>query len=211
MTIMMKRPYPDDSSRSEPHQHQPDPDNALCQQVTERLRQQPDASTQAITVQAQHGVVLLGGTVTSPADRDNAANIARKINGVRDICNMVTVSAAPGDTPSSTAHGGTADARHQGAHPNRTAFDAITADLMAQDPGLARRVEVSLNPAVRITLAIVVGVAWALLSVLLVTATWLAVLIIGGLLIMATAVALRKRRPHRSGSTSRRLPSHGSS
>jgi hypothetical protein len=108
--------------------------------------------------------------------------------------------------PPTTAHDGTSDRRHQGAHPNRSAFDAITADLMAQGPGLARRVEASLNPAVRITLAIVAGVAWALLSVLLVTATLVAVLIIGGLLIMAIAVALRQRRPHRPGKTSRRRP-----
>lgn len=109
--------------------------------------------------------------MTCPAVRDSAAHIAREISGVRDVCNMVTVSAAQGGTPSSTAQAGKATHQHQIAQPDRTAFDDIAADLIAQDPGLARPAKTSLNPAVRVALAVVVGVAWALLSVRLVTAT----------------------------------------
>jgi hypothetical protein len=189
---MMPLPFPEEAPRADHHPGRPDRDSALRRQVTAQLRQHPDAGLQAITVHVQCGVVLLKGNVSRPAVRDIAARIARQINGVRDVCDMVTVSAARGGT----AYAGTS------GWPDRTAFDDIAAGLLAQDPGLARPVNPSPTITVRIALGVVAGVIWAMLSVLLVTATWLAVLIIGAAGTVAATVRRRRRQPPRSDSGS---------
>jgi hypothetical protein len=201
---MMPLPFPDEAPRTNHHQRQPDRDTALRRQVTDGLRQYPDAGLRAITVHTQCGVVLLEGNVTRPAVRDIAARIARQINGVRDVCNMVTVSGSPGGAPSTACAG-------PDGQPDRTAFDDIVAGLVAQDPGLARPVNTSPALAVRIALAVVAGVTWAMLSVLLVTTTWLAVLIIGAAGAIAIAVTRRRRKPPRAGGTPRRTQAESGS
>jgi hypothetical protein len=178
---MMMWPLPAEEPRNDPRPPAPGPDDSLSTRVSERLRSDPLVGRHSLTVQVQSGVVLLSGTVDSAAAREAASRIVRDTDGVRDVCTMVG-AAAPGAGPE---------------QPHRSGFDDIAAGLLADDPSLADPPPVPRSTTSWVVLAVLAAVAWGLVSLLLVTAPWIALVVACAALAVAVELVQHRRRPAR--------------
>src|ERR1700752_5359294 len=66
-------------------------DKVTAARILQMLHSQSDYRYSAVQVAVTNGIVLLGGSVTTPLQRAKAAELARTINGVRDIRNNIVV------------------------------------------------------------------------------------------------------------------------
>ena len=72
----------------------PDPDESLKARVTSQLSSDTQVKGTAIDVTAKNGVVLLQGTVTSPAAKRRALTVARGTDGVTQVVDRLRVGKA---------------------------------------------------------------------------------------------------------------------
>lgn len=75
-------------------------DAQLAVAVKTALLNDPALGTQGITVQVTAGVARLSGEVRSAADRDRAVDLARRVAGVRDVRNELTIGPPQAVAPS---------------------------------------------------------------------------------------------------------------
>lgn len=66
-------------------------DRQIAKSVRRAIRQGGGVDMAALTVRVKGGVVTLGGSVPSADEAAKAANAARKVNGVADVRNRLTV------------------------------------------------------------------------------------------------------------------------
>ncbi|MDY7084981.1 MAG: BON domain-containing protein [Actinomycetota bacterium] len=145
-------------------------DARLSRLVARRLQRDLAEAGGAITVVAEHEVVVLIGSAVSPEVRLAAGRAARETDGVRDVHNMITV--AEPDRPRRDDQ-------------DKRAFDDIAARLEAE-MSATRRQETAHNRGVRTALVVAAGALWAALTVLGLAAGWGVVLVVG----LAAAVAI---------------------
>lgn len=70
-------------------------DDTLTQNVRAKLGADAALSSEVITVSTANGVVTLSGTVKSDADKSRAEQIARGVEGVKQVTNNLTARPAP--------------------------------------------------------------------------------------------------------------------
>src|SRR3984885_4138642 len=89
-------------------------DAKISSDIQGKFSQDSGLSTKQLTVQANNGVVTLGGTVDNEAQREAASRQAASVAGVREVVNNLQVGSAPVAVapPSETqaSNTGTADA-----------------------------------------------------------------------------------------------------
>lgn len=155
---MMMWPMPDDGFPGRRAPRPEDPDVRLTFEVAGRLQNDPGMRHQRITVEAQNRVVLLTGSVDSPAARETAADTARGAPGVLDVCNRLRVRcpAAPSRP--------TAGARAAEPDP----FDEIVRGLSLGTSAPGNRIGRGPGRTPRVLLGVLAAVLWAILSVLMV-------------------------------------------
>lgn len=68
-------------------------DSVITAKVKAAILNDPSLNVMEINVQTFKGVVLLSGFVTDPADIKKATDVARSVNGVRDVRNDIRVKA----------------------------------------------------------------------------------------------------------------------
>ena len=68
-------------------------DAAIKTQVKAKLQDQAAAGLDRVNVESNDGVVRLTGTVQQPEMKERAAELARNIDGVRQVVNEIKVSA----------------------------------------------------------------------------------------------------------------------
>lgn len=66
-------------------------DATITTTVKAKLAAEKAVTLTRVSVETQHGVVYLTGLVDSAALRDRATELARKVDGVRDVVNNVKV------------------------------------------------------------------------------------------------------------------------
>jgi hyperosmotically inducible protein len=66
-------------------------DATITARVKTVLVNDPDVAGRTIDVSTAAGVVTLSGTVKTPADRDKAVGLARKVGGVKDVKSALQV------------------------------------------------------------------------------------------------------------------------
>ena len=72
------------------------PDDAkISSDIQGKFSQDSGLSTKQLTVQANNGVVTLGGTVDNDAQREAASRQAASVAGVREVVNNLQVGNAP--------------------------------------------------------------------------------------------------------------------
>jgi osmotically-inducible protein OsmY len=69
-------------------------DTAITASVKTRMLEDERVAGTSITVETLNGTVLLSGFAKSQAEKDAAASIARKVDGVRAVRNEITVRPA---------------------------------------------------------------------------------------------------------------------
>jgi osmotically-inducible protein OsmY len=67
-------------------------DATITTRVKTSLLNDPDVGGMRIDVDTFKGVVTLSGAVKSPAERDKAVGLARKINGVKDVKSTLQIT-----------------------------------------------------------------------------------------------------------------------
>jgi hyperosmotically inducible protein len=66
-------------------------DSMITAKVKARLLDSPDTKARDIHVATAKGVVELAGSVDSPTEKAHAEDLARQIDGVRDVVNRLTI------------------------------------------------------------------------------------------------------------------------
>ena len=66
-------------------------DTAITATVKSRMLESKDVAGTSITVETLNGTVMLSGFAKSQAEKDTAASIARKVDGVKAVKNEITV------------------------------------------------------------------------------------------------------------------------
>ena len=80
------------------------PDDAkISSQIQGKFSQDSGLSSKQLTVQANHGVVTLGGTVDNEAQREAASRQAASVAGVREVVNNLQVGNASAAAPPAVA------------------------------------------------------------------------------------------------------------
>src|SRR6202034_877963 len=80
------------------------PDDAkISSQIQGKFGQDSGLSSKQLTVQANHGVVTLGGTVDNEAQREAASRQAASVAGVREVVNNLQVGNASAAAPPAVA------------------------------------------------------------------------------------------------------------
>jgi hypothetical protein len=74
-----------------PEPPKPDPNQELAARVKRALEGEAKIQAAAIDVTAADGKVTLWGTTTTNAERNRAAGVARKVEGVRAVDNQIKV------------------------------------------------------------------------------------------------------------------------
>lgn len=74
-----------------PEAPKPDPNKELAQRVKQALEGEAKVQAAAIDVTAKDGRVSLWGTAGTAAERDRAAQIASKVQGVASVDNQIKV------------------------------------------------------------------------------------------------------------------------
>lgn len=67
------------------------PDDRISDQVRMRLATDPDVKGGALDVSVQSGIVTLKGRVDSDKGKSKATKLAKKVKGVKDVDNELTV------------------------------------------------------------------------------------------------------------------------
>jgi osmotically-inducible protein OsmY len=67
-------------------------DEALADAVRRELREDGSTTSLDVTVFVRRGVVHLRGWVVGPEDADNAATVASRLAGVRDVVDEIEVA-----------------------------------------------------------------------------------------------------------------------
>jgi hyperosmotically inducible periplasmic protein len=70
-------------------------DEALTQSVRAKLSADPALAAEVINVNTASGVVTLSGTVKNDADKSRAEQVARGVEGVKQVTNNLTARPAP--------------------------------------------------------------------------------------------------------------------
>jgi len=73
-------------------------DRKISSDIQGKFSQDSGLSTKQLTVQANHGVVTLGGTVDNQAQREAASRQAASVAGVKEVVNNLEVGSAPTTT-----------------------------------------------------------------------------------------------------------------
>ncbi len=76
----------------------PSADAQITSALQSKLYADPAIQSKQISVQTANGVVTLGGTVTTEAERTKASAAAAEIAGVKTVVNDIVVTAAPAQT-----------------------------------------------------------------------------------------------------------------
>src|SRR5690242_13225836 len=66
-------------------------DDAISDFVRLRLASDPDVKGGALQVEVKNGVVTLSGTVDNQRLKDKSTKIARKVKGVKQVVNNITI------------------------------------------------------------------------------------------------------------------------
>ncbi len=66
-------------------------DATITTRVKARMAEDPQVSAMRINVETLNGTVQLAGFATSQNEKDRAAQMAREVNGVRDVRNNIVV------------------------------------------------------------------------------------------------------------------------
>ncbi len=74
-----------------PEAPKPDPNKELAERVKRALEGEAKIQAAAIDVTATEGSVTLWGTAATAAERDRAARVAGKIDGVKSVANKIAV------------------------------------------------------------------------------------------------------------------------
>jgi hyperosmotically inducible protein len=126
----------------------PSPSRSADEWVTTQIQAQyfldPAIKARAITVLTLNGIVTLEGDVNTPEESTRAVEIARGVNGVKDVVNSLTVAGEPQPAATSGTLGVTLptdQARVEPQAPEAPASDeAILAEIrtrVAADPALS--------------------------------------------------------------------------
>jgi hyperosmotically inducible periplasmic protein len=75
---------------------QPVTDNAIIDNVRIKLAGDPIVKGGALEVEAKDGVVTLSGNVEQEKQKDKATKLAKKVKGVKQVVNNITVQKHPG-------------------------------------------------------------------------------------------------------------------
>jgi hyperosmotically inducible protein len=68
-----------------------DPDQRIASDVKASLQNDPDLAAMKIDVHSRDGTVMLVGRAPDPAARDRAGQLARSVNGVQAVENLLTL------------------------------------------------------------------------------------------------------------------------
>jgi len=66
-------------------------DDAIVDFVRLKLASDPDVKGGALQVDCKQGIVTLGGTLDTQAKKDRATRLAKKVKGVKQVVNNITV------------------------------------------------------------------------------------------------------------------------
>ena len=66
-------------------------DDAISDFVRLRLASDPDVKGGALQVEVKNGVVTLAGTVENQRLKDKSARLAKKVKGVKQVVNNITI------------------------------------------------------------------------------------------------------------------------
>ena len=66
-------------------------DDAIFDKVRQRLNNDPDVKGSRLAIEVKDGVVTLKGTVTEERFKSKADKITRRVAGVKDVVNHLTV------------------------------------------------------------------------------------------------------------------------
>ena len=78
-------------------------DATITTRVKTRFAKDPTVSAMRIDVQTMKGVVQLGGFAKSDAEREQAAQLASAVPGVKEVQNNIRVESASSDSKSNTS------------------------------------------------------------------------------------------------------------
>ncbi len=116
------------------------PDDAkISSDIQGKFRQDSGLSTKQLTVQANNGVVTLGGTVDNDAQREAASRQAASVAGVREVVNNLQVGSASvaGAPPTETRASSAASGGDPTARKSRGDRSAKGADRKSRKPRAA--------------------------------------------------------------------------
>ncbi len=71
--------------------HMPVSDDALTDMVRRKLTNDPDVKGGSLDVQVKDAVVTLGGSVEMEKQKQKAEKLTRKVRGVKQVVNNITV------------------------------------------------------------------------------------------------------------------------
>ena len=66
-------------------------DDLIRDRVMLKVGSDPDAKVGNLDVESKGGVITLTGTVETPSQRDKAAKLAKKVKGVKQVVNKITL------------------------------------------------------------------------------------------------------------------------
>lgn len=84
-----------EASRFGTEEHTPPNDVTLARKVESEILGSPDVPKGAISVNAEHGVVVLRGQVKEPGLPDRLERMVRSVDGVRDVENLLHLPGQP--------------------------------------------------------------------------------------------------------------------
>jgi len=71
-------------------------DDSISDHVRLRLASDPDVKGGALAVDVKEGVVTIGGTVESQRQKDKATKLAKKVKGVKQVVNNISLKERTG-------------------------------------------------------------------------------------------------------------------
>ena len=71
-------------------------DDSITDNVRLRLASDPDVKGGALAVDVKDGVVTIGGTVESQHQKDKAAKLAKRVKGVKQVVNNISIKEKTG-------------------------------------------------------------------------------------------------------------------
>jgi hyperosmotically inducible protein len=66
-------------------------DDLIRDRVMLKVGSDPDAKVGSLDVESKDGVITLTGTVETPSQRDKAAKLAKRVKGVKQVVNHITL------------------------------------------------------------------------------------------------------------------------
>jgi hypothetical protein len=162
---MARLPLPEDGDGARPARRMDPagPDVRLAYRVAQNLVADDRIRLQRITIVVQNRVVILTGHADAEI-REAVGRIARDSEGVRDVCNLISVPA--GRAPVAT----------EPDDPQRR-FDEIVAPLREREPRWETGLQAPFHTSVPMYLLLLVAFGWSLLLVAAVELGWQIILI----------------------------------